>query len=684
MILQIQLPHKLEKYTLGVYATLANSSVMQEVDKSMILASVCVDYNKVVEEDFLPLSVQYIEKSYAVGKIPQGFLKREGKPSEEEVLCSRLIDRSLRPLFPKDFPHPVVITILVLSYNKKSDLEVDALNCASIALYLSDIKLESEHILSSTRIINKDSKIIESSNYLEALSSKSNIFVSGLYKDISMIEMQGDNMPLDELISSLKLAKKSISKNNSIYEQIFSEYKKPKVEYVKKDLGIKPSVLKKLKQSYFDTINNSLNFLAKSESNKLLESIALTLCEDLKIQKNVATNYVSMITKDILRDKILNTSIRIDGRALKSIRDISILVNPLPYAHGSALFTRGQTQALVSCTLGGLNDAQTIESFKPSKEDKKRVMLHYNFPPFSVGEADTIGASSRRESGHGNLALKSIKSTIEKPAPTIRLVSEILQSNGSSSMASVCGASLALKVANIPTKNLVAGIAMGLVYKNKTSFAILSDILGIEDHYGDMDFKITGSRDGFNALQLDIKIKSLSFSVLELALKQAREGLDHILDIMEQVEITPNFDVLPQSLELSVALNKIAEIIGSGGKTIREIIQKFDVSVDINKENGKITLSSSSKENINNAKSFILDIVNKKPFKPRLEGIKIGDIFQGSIKKIAEFGMFIEIKPELDGLLRFSVKINPKDYNVGDKLEVRILNIINNKIELEL
>lgn len=632
-----------ETYILDKYATLADRSVMLKVGGSVLLCSVCVDYENPSSEDFLPLSVQYVEKMYAIGKIPQGFLKKEGKPSDNEILISRLIDRSLRPLFPKDYPYPVQITILVMSYDNKIDICQKAMNLASICLYLSSIPLTQKGILNGIRVMRRDDEFSLCDDLNNLLESKLDLFVSGINNNVSMIEMQSlktttqnkdsiienaNEISKNDLLEAINLAKKHIETMSMLYMKHFEPFILEKREYEgsnKLDLALKES----LEKEYTDSIKECLCSMSKTERHTQLIALIKEISQTHNLEREIVAKHVFAIKKEIMRSMILNKGKRADGRALREIREISIESNLLPKVHGSACFTRGQTQALVTCTLGSQNDAQTQEGILT--QGKSKIIFHYNFPPFSVGEAYPIGASSRRELGHGNLALKAIESNVANTPHTIRLVSEILQSNGSSSMASVCGASLALLGADIKMHNMVAGIAMGLIYESEERFAILSDIMGLEDFDGDMDFKIAGNEKGFSALQLDIKIHGLSESILNQSLEQAREGILHILSLMRNVEIKPNYELLPQKESFYVPHTSIGEIIGQGGRTIRDIISRFQVSINIDKDEGIVHISANNKDSMQNAKNFILDLLRKKEKKEL--PYKVGECVDGVVSK---------------------------------------------------
>lgn len=681
-----------ETYILDKYATLADRSVMLKVGGSVLLCSVCVDYENPSSEDFLPLSVQYVEKMYAIGKIPQGFLKKEGKPSDNEILISRLIDRSLRPLFPKDYPYPVQITILVMSYDNKIDICQKAMNLASICLYLSSIPLTQKGILNGIRVMRRDDEFSLCDDLNDLLESKLDLFVSGINNNVSMIEMQSlktttqnkdsiienaNEISKDDLLEAINLAKKHIETMSMLYMKHFEPFILEKREYEgsnKLDLALKES----LEKEYTDSIKECLCSMSKTERHTQLIALIKEISQTHNLEREIVAKHVFAIKKEIMRSMILNEGKRADGRTLREIREISIESNLLPKTHGSACFTRGQTQALVTCTLGSQNDAQTQEGILT--QGKSKIIFHYNFPPFSVGEAYPIGASSRRELGHGNLALKAIESNVANTPHTIRLVSEILQSNGSSSMASVCGASLALLGADIKMHNMVAGIAMGLIYESEERFAILSDIMGLEDFDGDMDFKIAGNEKGFSALQLDIKIHGLSESILNQSLEQAREGILHILSLMRNVEIKPNYELLPQKESFCVPHTSIGEIIGQGGRTIRDIISRFQVSINIDKDEGIVHISANNKDSMQNAKNFILDLLRKKEKKEL--PYKVGECVDGVVSKQVESGFLVDLAQGGNGILR-TISMQ-EELQIGQALSVRILSCSYGKTELEI
>lgn len=654
-----------------------NGSLLFKKDKAVILASVVIDINAKVDGDFLPLTVQYLEKAYANGKIPSGFIKREGKPSEFEILTSRLIDRSIRPLFPKHFCYPLQISIFVLSADNE-DLQVLALNAASLALYLSNIPINIPINAVRIGIIN-DEFIINPRNLVE---SSIDLFVSGNDENISMIEFKSTKDSLNEtqMIEALNLAKNHIKSTSKLYQNTLERF-------IKTPLSLPDSavcedfseVFDKIKKDYKNDLENAIKSMG--ENNAILDKLKEKIALECGFDEIFAEKSIAKFKRNFIRNMILEQNIRIDGRNLDEIRPISIKTNILPNAHGSTLFTRGETQVLAVCTIGSENDAQNIENLNIRKKD--RFMFHYNFPSFSTGEAYPIGSVSRRELGHGNLAKKALESSLEcESEKTIRIVSEVLESNGSSSMASVCGGSLSLFAAGLSPKFLVAGIAMGLV-KEGEKYAILTDIMGVEDFEGDMDFKVAGNENGITALQMDIKISDINIDILHNALLKAKEARLKILSLLEQAKdsIILN-DNLPQSETFSVPTAKIPVIIGQSGKNIRQIIERFDVSIDIAKDSGKITIFGTNKQNLIATKEHILASINVD------YSLKVGDKFNGKIKKIADFGMFVEIKNGIDGLVHNAKlmrnNINIKDFKEGENVMVEIISLHNDKIELFL
>ncbi|EAT99186.1 polyribonucleotide nucleotidyltransferase [Campylobacter concisus] len=726
----IEVNNQVEIFDLNKVAKQASGAVLLRVKNTVVLATVARE-DVQVEEDFLPLTVQYIEKAYAAGKIPGGYVKRETKPGDFETLTARIIDRSLRPLFPKGYAYPTQIVVMVLSADPEVDLQVVSLNAASVALYLSDIPVNRP--VCGVRVGYIDDKFVINPSNSELKQSAIDLYVAGTKDELLMIEMRSlpqqttqlipmvaiepmidpslsDSMAQkqvmnefseDKMVEAIDFAGKAILRASSAYEEAFKEHKKEDAA-----LELKPEIENENIAIYIDKfykaeVKNAINQMAKSERASELGKIAKQISSDEVAQKEgwdeaVITNVLGKYKKKIVREQIINEGIRADGRGLEEVRPISIETNVLPNAHGSCLFTRGQTQALVVATLGTDSDAQMYDILTEKAPLVEKFMFNYNFPGFSVGEASPLKAPGRRELGHGNLAKRALAPSIDLASPyTIRVVSEILESNGSSSMASVCGGSLALRAAGVNTQKLVAGVAMGLIFEGE-KHAVLTDIMGLEDHDGDMDFKVAGTSDGITALQMDIKLGGISLEVLKEALYQAKRGREHILALMTQADknIEINEDVLPKLELFNVDPSKIVDIIGQAGKTIKEIIEKFEVSIDLDREKGEVKIAGGAKKNVDAAKDYIISITSKensrsfgkKPFKHDKDRVKptfnIGDEFTGSVKSVVDFGVFIELKDGVDGLLHISKIKSP--LNVGDQVKVCVSEQKGNKISLSL
>ncbi|EIX0370986.1 polyribonucleotide nucleotidyltransferase [Campylobacter jejuni] len=713
----IEINKNTEIFDIDKVAKQAAGAVLMRQGKSVVLATVARE-EKQVEEDFLPLTVQYIEKAYAAGKIPGGYVKRETKPSDAETLTARIIDRSLRPLFPKGYAYPTQIVVMVLSADPKVDLQVMSLNAASVALYLSDIPMKAP--VCGVRIGKIDGNFILNPNNEELQNSTLDLYVAGVKDELLMIEMRAlpdqkeneifiespyadvltqttsqnmNELSEDEILEALNLAQKAILNGSNAYEEAFSKHKKNSQIELKNEIEY-PEILAFIENNFQKQIKEAINQMAKSERASKLNKIAKEI-SNLEIAKDWSKesvlNTLAKVKRKLIREQILNEGKRADGRSLNEVRPISIETNILPNAHGSCLFTRGQTQALVVATLGGENDAQMIDLLTEKNPISERFMVNYNFPGFSVGEASPIKAPGRRELGHGNLAKRALYPSVDENYPyVIRLVSEILESNGSSSMATVCGGSLALKAAGVPSLKLVAGVAMGLIFKDN-KYAVLTDIMGLEDHDGDMDFKVAGSKDGVTALQMDIKLGGIDQEILKQALYQAKEGRIHILNIMEEAakEIIVNEEVLPKLELFSVDPSKIVDIIGQAGKTIKEIVEKFGVSIDLDREKGEVKIAGSQNEQIKAAKDYIINITSsqkgtkKGPKDKDISGFELGQEFQGIVKKIAPFGAFVELKNGVDGLLHSS-KSKHLNLSENQSLKVKISEIKNGKISVDL
>lgn len=715
----IEVNNHSEIFDVDKVAKQAAGAVLLRQGKSVVLATVARE-DKPVEEDFLPLTVQYIEKAYAAGRIPGGYVKRETKPGDNETLTARIIDRSLRPLFPKGYAYPTQIVVLVLSCDSEVDLQVMSLNAASVALYLSDIPIKAP--VCGVRIARIEGEFKLNPSNDELKNSTLDLFVSGVKNELLMIEMralpsEGDFIPMvtpfvgvategqsvqnmnelseDEIVEALNLAQRGIENGSNAYEEAFSKHRK-NAEFELKVEEEFADIIEFIEQNYLSKVREAITQMAKSERASELNKIAKEICAlDIATQKewdeDAIINALHKVKRQIVRSLIINEGKRADGRGLKDVRPISIETNILPNAHGSCLFTRGQTQALVVATLGSENDAQLSDLLTETGAHAERFMVNYNFPGFSVGEASPIKAPGRRELGHGNLAKRALYPSVDENYPyVIRLVSEILESNGSSSMATVCGGSLALRAAGVESIKLVAGVAMGLIFEEGKS-AVLTDIMGLEDHDGDMDFKVAGSKDGVTALQMDIKLGGIDQETLKNALYQAKEARLHILGIMEEAEkeIVVNEDILPKLELFSVDPSKIVDIIGQAGKTIKEIIEKFGVSIDLDREKGEVKIAGAGGEQVKAAKEYIISITSKeskfgkkRELRKDYPPFEVGERFTGRVKSIVPFGAFIELRDGVDGLLHAS-KIQGTLHE-GDEVSVCVREVKNGKVSLDL
>jgi len=713
----IDLDNKNEEYALDTVAKQANGSVWLKSGKTVMLATVVIDENEFAGGEFLPLTVQYVEKAYAAGKFPGGYIKRETKPSDFEALTSRIIDRSLRPLFPKGFTNPVQITVMVLSVDEKSDLQSLALNAASAALYISDIDIKTS--VTACRVAKIDGEVIVNPTMSQLAESTLDLYVAGSRDDLLMIEMKAQGsvevellstamvdpmidpamgvdtietynsniMSEEEFVEILSQAQKSLKNANEVYESAFEPFVKEAMPMQLHNINETEKIEAVIMEKYSVNVKAAISQMAKSERSNALRLIRAAILETHSEwdKEHVKMALVNVKTA-MVRQAILEEGIRADGRALTEIRPIDIKTNILPSAHASCLFTRGQTQALVILTLGGDKDSQLYETLTETGQQSERFMVHYNFPGFSVGEASPMSAPKRRELGHGNLAKRALECTLESPGHTIRLVSEILESNGSSSMATVCGGYMAMRAGDLELTDTVAGIAMGMVSEGD-EYAILSDITGLEDHDGDLDFKVTGSKEGISALQMDIKLGGISLEVLKKALYQARDGRSHIIDIMLEAEEKISLsDDLPSSDIFHIDPSRVGEIIGQAGKTIREIIEKFEVAIDIDRKGGKVKVTGTNREGIKGARQHIEGIATQER-EAKIE-YQVGDIIDGKVKRIVDFGAFIELPGAVDGLLHISkisdehVKNVADVISIGDDIKVEILEFKGTKISL--
>ena len=633
--------------------------------------------------DFFPLTVEYREFTYAGGRIPGGFIKREGRPSEKEILTSRQIDRPIRPLFPETFRNETQVVAFVYSADKENDPDVLGINGASCALALSDIPFHGP--VGAVRIGLIDGQMVVNPSYPERAKSILNIMVVGTKDGIVMVESGARECSEDDVVNAIEFAHTEIKKICGAIEDLVARAGKTKKTppAVEMDQAYLDALSKKIGPQLVDALDTAKH--PKFESYALVKQIKDDLKKDLPEGDAVAakklSKYYEMLRENIFRDQVLNDRVRPDHRAFDEIRAVTVEIGVLPRVHGSALFTRGETQALVTATLGTTDDAQRLESYEG--EVKRRFMLHYNFPPFSVGEVGRMTGVGRREIGHGALASRAIEAVLpaESDSPyTLRVVSDILESNGSSSMATVCGASLALMQAGIPTSGSVAGVAMGLV-KEGDKYAVLSDIAGAEDHYGDMDFKVAGTRKGITALQMDIKIMGITPQIMREALDQAKRGRFHLLDIMDNVIAAPSKEksqFAPRIHTLQIPTDKIRDLIGPGGKVIRGIIDATGVKIDVD-DTGRVNVASSDADGLSRAIQMISDITAVP---------EIGKTYLGKVVRLAEFGAFVEIFPGTDGLLHVSeiaehrVARVQDELREGDQILVKVISIEGNRIKL--
>jgi polyribonucleotide nucleotidyltransferase len=671
------------KFETGRMAKQASGAALTSSGDNVILATAVASPDPKEGIDFFPLTVEYREFTYAGGRIPGGFIKREGRPSEKEILTCRQIDRPIRPLFPETFRNETQVVAFVYSADKENDPDVLGINGASCALALSDIPFHGP--VGAVRIGIVDDAFVVNPTYAERAKSKLNIMVVGTKDGIVMIESGAKEIEEGRVVDAIEFAHGEIKKICSAIEDLVARAGKTKRAV--SEVEIDHAYLNELTSKVGDRLKDALDTKKhpKFDSYALVKEIKDELKKELPEGDAAAAKkfgkYYELLRESIFREQVLKERIRPDHRAFDEIRQIAIEVGVLPRVHGSALFTRGETQALVSATLGTTDDAQRLESYEG--EQKRRFMLHYNFPPFSVGEVGRMSGVGRREIGHGALAYRAIEAVLpgEDESPyTLRVVSDILESNGSSSMATVCGASLSLMQAGIPLKGAVAGVAMGLV-KDGDNYAILSDIAGAEDHYGDMDFKVAGTRSGITALQMDIKIMGITPQIMREALEQARRGRLWLLDIMDATISGANQEksqFAPRIHTIQIPTDKIRDLIGPGGKVIRGIIDATGVKIDVD-DTGRVNVASSDADGLARAIQMISDLTAVP---------EIGKTYLGKVVRLAEFGAFVEIFPGTDGLLHVSeiaehrVKEVKDELREGDQILVKVLSIEGNRIKL--
>ncbi|WP_354010808.1 polyribonucleotide nucleotidyltransferase [Endozoicomonas lisbonensis] len=660
----------------GRVARQASGAVLATMGETAVLATVVGSKEAKPGQDFFPLSVHYQEKTYAAGKIPGGFLKRESRPSEKETLTSRLIDRPIRPLFPKGFMNEVQVVLTVVSVDKKNDPDILAMVACSAALAISGIPFQGP--IGGARVgFNEEKGYLLNPSYAELETSELDMVVAGTRDAVLMVESEAQELTEDEMLGAVLFAHQEYQSVVNAVEAFAAEVGKPVWDWAAPaenvELKEKMSAFEgKMREAYQITIKQDRYAAVGVLKQEVLEALAGE--EEGQFDEADVEKAFSSLEKSVVRGNIINGMPRIDGRDTKTVRPINVEIGVLPKTHGSALFTRGETQALVTTTLGTARDAQIIDSLEG--ETKDPFMLHYNFPAYSVGECGRMGAPGRREIGHGRLARRGVQAmlpTQDEFPYTVRVVSEITESNGSSSMASVCGSSLALMDAGVPLKAPVAGIAMGLV-KEGEQFAVLTDILGDEDHLGDMDFKVAGTSEGITALQMDIKIAGITEEIMEIALDQAMDARLHILDEMNKVisesrsELNEN---APMTMSLKIDTDKIRDVIGKGGATIRSICEDTGASVDID-DSGMVKIFADDKEKAQAAYDRVYGIT---------ADAEVGQIYTGEVTRIVDFGAFVSVLPGRDGLVHISQIADERvekvsDYlQMGQQVEVVVLDI---------
>ena len=661
----------------GRMAKQADGSVVVRSGDTMVLVTACADATPREGVDFLPLTCDYKENTYASGRIPGGFFKREGKPPEKEVLTSRLIDRPIRPLFPSGWRNESQIIALVISADTENDSDVLAITGASAALALSSIP--QKRTIAGVRVGHADGDFVINPTFEQRKRSTLDLIVAGSKDGIVMVEAGAKEVPEEQMVQALERAHAAIKEIVAGIDALAAQAGKTKrVPALKKEIS--KDFIKDVEDQVLGLLTDAMRIKDKLENystvDKVVNGFVASLPEGEADKKADAKSILKDLKEKVLRDEILERGRRLDGRKFDEIRNITIEVGVLPRTHGSCLFTRGETQALVTATLGTADDQQKVETV--DGETWKRFMLHYNFPPFSVGEVKFMRGPGRREIGHGALAERSLASMMpaEETFPyTVRVVSDILESNGSSSMASVCGGSLAMMDAGVPLKAPVAGVAMGLVMNEETGkHAILSDIAGAEDHYGDMDFKVTGTAAGITALQMDIKVSGVTTEIMRKALEQARQGRMHILGKMQATLAQSRSDVsthAPRIITIRIPVDKIRDVIGPGGKMIRSIIERTGVKIDV-EDDGRVNVASSDEASAQKA----IGIIQELTATPELN-----KSYMGKVQRITDFGAFIEIMPGLDGLLHVSeiahyrVKDVRDELKEGDSVMVKVINI---------
>ncbi len=658
---QFQYGDRLVTLETGESARQANGAVMINVEGTSLLVTV-VGKKEASGGDFFPLTVNYQEKAFAAGKIPGGFFKREGRPSENETLISRLIDRPIRPLFPEGFTNEVQIIATVVSLNPEVDTEIPALLGASAALAVSGLPFngplgaacvgysnEGEYILNPSLPVLKESRL--------------QLVVAGTQHAVLMVESEADLLSEEVMLGAVLFGHEQMQVAINAINEFAAEVATPAIAWTpaETNTALKAAVAAEAEQSIKAAYQVAEKLVRQDQLSAIRSAVVEKLTADEQYSEKEIRNVIENLEYDVVRGAILNDRTRIDGRDLSTVRPITVRTGVLPRTHGSALFTRGETQALVVATLGTERDAQIIDAL--SGEYKEPFMLHYNFPPFSVGETGFVGSPKRREIGHGRLAKRGVAAVLPNMSEfpyVIRVVSEITESNGSSSMASVCGSSLALMDAGVPIKAPVAGIAMGLI-KEGDKFAVLSDILGDEDHLGDMDFKVAGSENGVTALQMDIKIDGITAEIMKVALEQAKQGRLHILGEMNKALSSTReemSDFAPRIISFKIDPSKIREVIGKGGVTIRAITEQTGASIDLT-DDGVVNVASVDRAAGEEARRMIEEITAE---------VEVGKVYEGKVVRLMDFGAFVTILPGKDGLVHISQISDERVENVSDKL----------------
>ena len=672
---EIDIDGKLLSIEAGDLARQAGGAVVIRQGDTMLLVTATMAKEAREGIDFFPLTVDYREKTYAVGKIPGNFFRREARPGDIETLTCRLIDRPIRPLFPKAFKNETQVVALVISHDQTNPPDINAITGASAALMISDIPFETP--IAGARISRVNGNLIFNPTYDDTANSDLNLVMAGTSDGIVMVEAGAKEVSEDDMLEALEFGHERIKKLIEIQIKLRELLGKEKlvVEAPQVDEELKNKIHEKVAAKLTEAMQISGKHERSDAIKQIREDLKGHLSPEEQEEKAGAIKEIFHdLEKDIVRNLILDKQYRVDCRGLTDVRPISIQVGYLPRVHGSAVFTRGETQALVSTTLGTSSDEQRIDSLE--FKGTKSFLLHYNFPAFCTGEVKFMSGPGRREVGHGMLAERALIPIMpekDKFPYTIRIVSEILESNGSSSMASVCGGSLSLMDAGVPITAPVAGIAMGLI-KDGDRIAILSDILGSEDHLGDMDFKVAGTPNGINALQMDIKVEGLDRELMAKALEQAKAGRMHILGEMEKVLQSPREEMskyAPRIITITVPKDKIRDVIGPGGKVIREIIDKTGVTIDIN-DDGVVSIASTDEDSAKKAVEFVENLVQE---------VEVGKIYLGKVKKIVDFGAFVEIFPGTDGLVHISqicdrrIKSVGDEIQEGDEIKVKVIDV---------